>query len=125
MMWHVGGGGLVDRNLSALDDLRKKIGLKDVVEFLQFSAPLIADRANQLQSFLENKEWEKAHKCKHQLLSSVHLYGSPRIEKLLSQLDKVETGEMDKNLYQLEIAEEFSQATLAIEEWLRENAPSY
>ena len=104
-----------------LNKLKKDLGSKDAIDFLVFSLPLIIDRECKLQTYLSKRNWEMANNFKYKILGSLHLYGSPKIKTLLYQLDEVQAGLIDIELYQREVSREFYFSINSIKEWLEYN----
>lgn len=112
-------------NIDNLNLLKKEMGSKDAIAFLEFSLPIIVDRECKLQAHLSRRDWEMAQSFKHKILSSLHLYGSHKIKTLLIQLDEVQAGVIDVDLYQEEVSREFYFSVKTIKEWLEHNTSSF
>ena len=108
-----------------IPQLEKKIGFEKTVDFLEFSLPIIIDRECTLQAHISKKNWGMAQQSKHKILGSLYLYGSPKIEALLYQLDDVQAGHIDINTYQMDISQAFHCSVKHITEWLNANKSNF
>lgn len=104
-------------NASAIKQVSQELGSEQTIELLEFALPHIHQQAQQLDAALSTHNWQQAALYAHKALSSVHLYGSPELRFLLTQL-KERNQTISPQAFQLALTNEFNDVITAIEEWL-------
>ncbi len=109
-----------DKNSCSLETIAQNLGIEDTIELLEYALPRIAQRQKKIQESLLAEDWEAASKCAHQTISSVRLYGTEELEKLLRQAKQAgeDTADADIVTLQQELLAEFDHVSQTIREWL-------
>ncbi len=116
-----------DKNSCSLETIAQNLGIEDTIELLEYALPRIAQRQKKIQESLLAEDWEAASKCAHQTISSVRLYGTEELEKLLRQAKQAgeDTADADIVTLQQELLAEFDHVSQTIREWLLHKCPVY
>ncbi len=101
---------------NSLEQLAQDLGIEDTIEVLEYALPRIVERQKKIQQHLQAKHWEKASICAHQTISSVSLYGSDELERLLNKIK--DHNESRRVELQEQLSKEFNNIIEAIQQWL-------
>ena len=99
-----------------LDKLMQDLGIEDAIEVLEYALPRVFERQKKIQQHLQAKQWEEASAYAHQTISSIRLYGSDELERLLRKIK--ERNESERIELQGQLSREFTDVLQAIEQWL-------
>ncbi len=99
-----------------LNKLTQDLGIEDTIEVLEYALPRIFERQQKIQQYLQTKQWENASACAHQTISSIGLYGSDELEKLLNKIK--DRNESERIELQDQLSREFTHVTETIQQWL-------
>ncbi|MEZ5453133.1 MAG: hypothetical protein R3E93_10035 [Thiothrix sp.] len=102
---------------ASLDTLVARFGVEETLQLLEYSQPFVRQWEQQLRDALLSGDWESAAHCAHKAISSVRLYGSPRLEALLYQ---VRDGD-NATVIQHDLFEEFTAVNNMIAAWVAEH----
>ncbi len=109
-------------NTDYLDDLSQRLGHEKTVQMIEFSMPYVDKREQELHEALQLNDWQAASHCAHKAISSVRLFGSPRLESLLVQV-RDGLNEQDTTWIRAELSEAFSAARSTVNAWLAKHQP--
>lgn len=109
---------MMKENFVALDKVAAGIGVKDAIELFEFALPIVMERRQTLQNYLQTGDWVAAARYAHKTISSVRLYGSETLEVLLRQAMQVDNGEIDVATLQQALLAEFDSVISTVREWL-------
>ena len=101
---------------NSLEQLAQDLGIEDTIEVLEYALPRIFERQKKIQEHLQAKHWEKASSYAHQTISSVSLYGSNELERLLNKIK--DHNENKRPELQEQLSREFNHITQTIQQWL-------
>jgi HPt (histidine-containing phosphotransfer) domain-containing protein len=96
----------------SLEQLSQQLGVKDTIEVLEYALPRIIERQEKIHQHLQMKNWQAASKDAHQIISSVRLYGSDELEKLLKKVKDCQQIEANQ------LSTAFNEVIQAIQQWL-------
>lgn len=113
---------MINENLVALNKVAAELGLVDAIELFEFALPIVIERQQMLQNYLQAEDWVAAAQCAHKTISSVRFYSSERLEGLLRQAMQVRTGEIDVAILQQALFAEFDAVISTVREWLSTQA---
>lgn len=100
----------------SIERLTQNLGLKDTIEVLEYALPRVAEKQKKIQQHLQQKHWEKASLYAHKTISSVRLYGSAELERLLNKVQ--EHNESERIQLQQQLLKEFNHVIQTIQQWL-------
>lgn len=113
---------MTDRENNALDLVAANLGLEEAIEMFEYALPRVLLRKKEILEHMQSQNWEAACNDAHRAISSVRLYGTQRLEDLLRQVKSVSTGEVDSQVLQQELSDEFDSVIKAISDWLAVNS---
>ncbi len=99
-----------------LDQLTQDLGIEDAVEVLEYALPRVFERQKKIQEHLQAKQWKEASAYAHQTMSSIRLYGSDELERLLNKIK--DHNENERIQLQDQLSQEFSLVIQTIQQWL-------
>ncbi len=107
----------MSNSMTALDSLTMRFGVKKMIKMVEFSLPYLSQREQELRESLLSGDRDTASHTAHKAISSVRLYGSPKLEALLYQ---VRDGDYGANVeaLQKELSKEFTFVTNVAKAWL-------
>ena len=107
--------------LNAIKETENDLGTDDTIDLLSNSLPLIIERKNMINLALQSSDLEQAAMHAHKTLGSIRIYGSDRLESLLSRLKNKQIDVMASNIFQQELSAEFESVSFTVNEWLALN----
>lgn len=110
--------------LNAIRETEEDIGTDDTIELLTHALPFISERKNMINLALQENDMDRAALYAHKTLGSIRLYGTKKLEKLLTQLKSHQVGNDDFQEFQAELASEFDDVSFAVKKWLSLNYKS-
>jgi hypothetical protein len=102
----------------SLNSLFDNLGIKDSIDLIIFALPHITERRNALKQFLVAGEWEAAARVAHKTLSSVRLYSSGELEKLLQYVCQQDIKVISTSDFQRMLDDEFSSNISILNRWV-------
>lgn len=115
---------LDNNNNNNLSLVVENLGVEDAIELFEYALPRVLDRKSQIIKHMQSQNWDAARDDAHRAISSVRIYGTERLETLLRQVKMASTGEVDSQVLQQELSDEFDHVVQAIAGWLQENSTS-
>lgn len=110
----------MSQTTDSLDALVARFGIEETVQMLEFSQPIVRQWEQQLREAMQAGNWENATLCAHKAVSSVRMYGSPRLETLLCQIRDSDSSINTKELQQ-DLFAEFADVQQTINTWIAEH----
>lgn len=105
--------------IASLNTLLTRFGVEETLQMLEYSQPFIRQWEQQLREAMLANDWDRVTHCAHKAISSVRLYGSPRLEALLCQIkdsdSSINTPETQNALFT-----EFANVQQAVSQWISE-----
>lgn len=106
---------------AAINHLVETIGLNDACELLQSTHHLITNRKNQLVIALRQNDMAAARRCVHKTIGSIRIYGSERLEVMLSDIANKPLQIINTVAFQQELQVEFESVISVVDMWLTKN----
>lgn len=110
----------MSQTTTSLDALVARFGVEETIQMLEYSQPFVRQWEQQLCDALLSGDRESAAHCAHKAISSVRLYGSPRLEALLFQVRDSDSN-MDTTEIRTALSVEFAAVTDAMNAWMAEH----
>lgn len=107
----------MSETVTSLDTLITRFGVEETIQMIEFSQPFVSQWEQQLHEALLVGDWESAANCAHKAISSVRLYGSPKLETLLCQIRDGGSG-MNFVEIQQALSAEFASVTETVNAWV-------
>lgn len=101
-----------------LDDYLASMGEKETLEIVHFSLAYIAQRNREISDALLSSQKKLAADYAHKATGSVRLYGTPKLEALLSQVRGNDYRDNEIEKLQSDLPSEFTLATNSLKQWL-------
>ena len=110
------------KNDRAIENLVESIGLEDASDLLHSTQHLMVQRQEELEAALRQNDEITSKRCALRTVGSIRLYGSARLETLLSQIATKPFQEVNTAVFQQELSEEFASVIETVNSWLDRNA---
>lgn len=104
---------------NSVDRLIRSIGLRESKKLLTKALPIIIARKNALIEAFEQNDRGTARTQAHKAAGSIRLYGSTRLEELLSEVSTLSSKQLISQKLHDELVHEFDVAISEIEERLK------
>lgn len=105
----------------SLEAVKQKLGVDEAVDMFEYALPRISERKNELLAYIKAENWEAVSNCSHTAISSVRLYGTESLERVLREVKRsAEANKFPANLEVL-MSNEFDLVSNRILLWLKEN----
>lgn len=104
----------------ALEALLLRFGVTETIEMLEYARPFVAQWEQQLREAMLSDDRETAANYAHKAISSVRLYGSPALERLLRRVKDGDSG-MYSEAMQHSLFAEFAAVRGAVDDWIAEH----
>ncbi|PWQ97160.1 hypothetical protein [Leucothrix arctica] len=106
---------------SAIEASISAIGIDNVRELLIKALPIIETRKSELLALLDSGDTSRATDSAHRTISSIRLYGSDRLEKLLIEVKDQSYSTENLSKICADILQEFDSVIATVNEWLEDN----
>lgn len=106
---------------SAIEASVSAIGIDNARELLVKALPIIATRKSELLALLGSGDTSGAADSAHRTVSSIRLYGSDRLEKLLTEVKDQSYSTENLSKISEDISQEFDSVIATVNEWLEDN----
>ena len=104
--------------LNTLKETESYLGIADTLDLMSNAFPLIVERKNMINLALQEGNFERAAAYAHKTIGSIRLYGTDKLEGLLSQLKEQQVTAETLDGFQAELSEEFDSVSFTVGEWL-------
>ncbi len=107
--------------LNAICETESDLGTDDTIELLSSALPLIHERKKLLDLALQESDLKQASLHAHKTLGSIRLYGTEKLEGLLTQLKNQSVLRTDLTYFQSVLNVEFESVSFTVSAWLTQN----
>lgn len=102
----------------SLDAVKHQLGAEEAIDMFEYALPRIDDRKNELLVGIVDKNWEAVGNSAHRIISSVRLYGTQKLERILRAIQlSAKAGDVPSAL-KLGMLQEFEFVKARLKQWI-------